>query len=148
MKWTGIEITRLKNLVDEGRTNAEIAADLGRSFLAVLDKKRRLGLCTQQQKLAWNDPKLLAEIIKFKMAGWRQADIAKAYDVSEMSITHVLCRNGFGGFLRIAPKKLRKWSEFELAGLRRYVKKGYSFERICSHFPRRTPEPSDTGYGR
>ena len=138
VKWTGIEITRLKQLVDDGMTVTEIAADLGRSFGGVSDKKRRLGLCTQLPKLSWSDPKLLAEIIKFKMAGWLQADIAKVYDVSEMSITHMLCENGFGGFLRNSPTEQHRWSEFELHGLRKYLRKGYSFERICTYFPRRT----------
>ena len=141
MKWTGIEITRLNNLVDKGRTNAEIAADLGRSRSSVADKKLRLGLAVPR-KLSWSDPKLLAGIIKFKMAGWLQADIAKVYGVGEVSISHVLCENGFGGILRnrqSPAEPLRQWSEFELHGLRKYLRKGYSFERICTYFPRRSP---------
>ena len=141
IRWTNIEIARLKQLVDDGNlTTAEIAADLGRPVAGVTDKKLRLGLCTQHRKLSWSDPRLLAEIIKFKMLGWRHADIAKAYDVHEMCISHMLRRHGFGGFRRATSTEHRRWSEFELAGLRKYVKKDYSFERICAYFPRRTPE--------
>ena len=141
IKWTNTEIARLKQLVDDGNLKtAEIAADLGRSAASISDKKLRLGLCTQHRKFSWSDPGLLAEIIKFKMVGWRHADIAKVYGVHEMCISHMLRRNGFNRFLSVRPTQLRKWSEFELAGLRRDIKKGYSFERICAHLPRRTPE--------
>ena len=142
IKWTDTEIARLKQLVDDGNlTIPEIAADLGRAVSGVADKKRRLGLCTPR-KFSTYCPKVLAGIIKFKMAGWNLTEIAKVYGVGEPRISGILCANGFKHFLCARPQRtqpFRPWSEFELAGLRRDIKKGYSFERICAQRPHRAP---------
>ena len=140
VKWTGIEITRLKQLVDEGKTIAEIAADLDRAVSGVSDKKRRLGLCTPR-KLSTYCPKTLAEILKFKMAGWNLKEIAKAYGSSESRISGILCANGFKHFLWARPQytqPFRPWSELELHRLRQSLRKGYSLDRICTYFPFRS----------
>ena len=142
IKWTNTEIARLKQLVDDGNLKiAEIAADLGRAVSGVTDMKRRLGLCTPRKSSTYC-PKTLAGIIKFKMAGWNLKEIAKVHGLSESRISGILCANGFKHFLWATPQytqPFRPWSEFELAGLRRDIKKGYSFERICAQRPHRAP---------
>ena len=142
IKWTHTEIARLKQLVDDGNlTIAEIAADLGRAIRGVSDKKRRLGLSIPR-RFSTSCPKTLAGIIKFKMAGWNIAEIAKVHGVNPSRISVILCANGFKGFLWARPQRtepFRPWSEFELAGLRRDIKKGYSFEHICAQRLHRTP---------
>ena len=142
IRWTHTEIARLKQLVNDGNlTITEIAADLGRAVAGVSDKKRKLGLCTPR-KLATYCPKTLAGIIKFKMAGWNITEIGKVHGVEQSRISGILCANGFKGFLWVRPQRTqphRPWSEFELAGLRRDIKKGYSFERLCAQRPHRTP---------
>ena len=142
IKWTDTEIARLKQLVNDGNlTIAEIAADLGRAVRGVTDMKRRLGLCTPR-KYSASCPKTLAGIIKFKMAGWNLKEIAKAHGLDLSGISRILCVNGFKHFLWATPQRthpFRHWSEFELAGLRRDIKKGYSFERICAQRPHRAP---------
>ena len=142
IRWTNTEIARLKQLVDDGNlTTTEIAADLDRAVRGVTDKKRRLGLCTPR-KYSTSCPKTLAGIIKFKMAGWNLAEIAKAHGLDPSGISKILCVNGFKHFRWATPQythPFRHWSEFELAGLRRDIKKGYSFERICAQRPHRAP---------
>ena len=142
IRWTDTEVARLKQLVDDGNlTIAEIAADLGRAVRGVSDKKKQLGLCTPR-KYSTYCPKTLAGIIKFKMAGWNIVEIAKVYGVNPSRISGILCASGFKGFLWARPQRIqphRPWSEFELAGLRRDIKKGYSLKRICAQRLHRTP---------
>ena len=138
--WTDAEITQLKRLVNERKTIAQMAAILGRPAPGVRDKKNRLGLCIPP-KLSSDCPKTLAQIIKFKMAGWHTHEVAKVFGSSTPSISRILCDNGFKGVFRAARQKetaCDKWSEWDLIKLRRYCKKGYGIERICTYFRYRT----------
>ena len=141
IKWTHTEITRLKQLVDDGNlTIAEIAADLGRAVAGVSDKKRKLGLCTPR-RFSTSCPKTLAGIIKFKMAGWNLVEIAKVHGVNPSRISGILCANGFKGFLWARPQRaelLRPWSELEVRRLRQSISNGDSFRHICTLFPFRS----------
>ncbi len=141
IKWTDIEIARLRQLVDDGNlTIPEIAADLGRAVSGVADKKRRLGL-SKPRKFSTYCPKTLAEIIKFKMAGWNLKEIAKVHGLSESRISGILCANGFKHFLWARPQctqPFRPWSELELHRLRQCLRKGDSLDYICAFFPFRS----------
>ena len=140
VKWTDIEIARLRQLVDEGKAIAEIAADLGRAVSGVADKKRRLGLCTPR-RFSTYCPKTLAEIIKFKMAGWNLEEIAKVHGLNQSRISGILCANGFKHFLWARPQRtqpFRPWSELDLHRLRQSLRKGDNLDRICTLFPFRS----------
>ena len=106
-----------------------------------VDRKRiQLGI-NPPFKTSVNNPLCVAEFVKFKMAGWSLDKIAKVYGLSEARISAVLCKNGFKNFYWIrdnAPKHCRRWSEMELALLRKSLKKGYSVERIHAELPHRS----------
>ena len=140
-KWTPVEDTVLKQLVSERKKAAEIAKTLGRTADSVNNRKYVLRLQKPQQ-FPEITPLRVAEIVKFKMAGWRHCDIAKVYGISIAEISRILCENGMKGTMRTFPKyqyPRRQWSELGTHRLRECIKKGYSFDRICSYFPHRTP---------
>ena len=141
VKWTPIEDTVLKHLVSERKKVSEIAKILDRSVYSVNNRKNTLGLQKPHQ-FPEITPLCVAEIVKFKMAGWRHVDIAEVHGVSIAEISRILCENGMKGMLRASLKHqhpYRPWSELGAHRLREYLKKDYSFERICMHFPHRTP---------
>ena len=79
--WTDLERKHLTQLVHEGKTNRQIAEILERSLKSITGQRRRLRLITKPHKLNHRDPKLIAQLIKFRMAGWQSKDIAKLFDV-------------------------------------------------------------------
>lgn len=140
--WTDYEIQRLEQLVSEGnRTNAQIAEILGRSMRSVASKRRLLALLTQPKRFRANAPKLVAEVFKFRMAGWSTAEIAKAFGTHQENVTKFIQRIGYSKRFFIKRPRVnlyRYWTEIELHRLRKYLIKGYSVERIHTYFPNRT----------
>ena len=140
-KWQDYEITMLEKLLGQGKKDAEIAEILGRSYDSVVDKKRKLGL-NNRQRLSWKDPKMLAQIVKFRLAGWSVAEIAKIFKVNQSNISKLLKYNGLKRKLPFVYRKRKpsvKWSEFDNYYLRKCCIKQMPFEQICSLFPDRTP---------
>ncbi len=141
-QWTAAEDNTLRKLVAEGKTAADIAKVLtNRTIYAIHNRRGILGI-HRPYKLSPRNPLRIAEVIKFKMAGWTHAEIAKVYCVSPAEVSSVLCSNGMQKFLWIRrkhDKPRRYWSETEVALLRKYLKKGYSLQQICSKFPARSP---------
>lgn len=130
--WTPEAEAELKRLVSEKKTTAQIAKRLGRTKNAVVHKRIALGIETPV-KLSAKNPLHLAEVIKFRMAGWKISEIAEVYGVKQWSVCYLLCQNGFKGRWRVRPKhtqKRKRWSEVELAIFRKSVKKGLSLEEI------------------
>jgi len=139
--WTHYEIKRLKQLVDEGKTNAEIAKVLNRSRYAVTSKRQRLGIVVSPNKLTRKDPQLVAQIIKFKMAEWKTADIAELFDTTADNIRHFLQSLGFSRHfkrVRTLQKPYQLWTDYQIHTLRKYLSKGYPLERIHTYFPSRS----------
>ena len=136
-QWTAREDNLLRKLVAEGKTNSEIANILThRTVSAIYSRKSVLGIL-QPCKFSPRDPHILAQVIKFKMAGWTHVEIAKVFNVDVSSVSYVLCQNGMCKFhwVRGKHKKPRQyWSETEVALLRKYLKKGLSFEQIYLKF--------------
>lgn len=90
--WTIEEETKLKRLVSEKKTTPQIAKILGRTAYAVSNKRIALGI-DALYKLSAKNPLHLAEIIKFRMAGWTLERIAEVYGVDKACVSYVLCQN-------------------------------------------------------
>ena len=140
MKWTKREIARLKRLVDERKTVVEIARLLGRTDASITSMKEKMGIY-RPKPLSPDNPLHVAEVIKFKMAGWSLEAIAKVYRYGVSHVSNMLTMNGIKGFMpgkREFVKPYHYWSEFELHRLRGYCKREYKFDRICRLFPNRS----------
>ena len=145
-EWTPAEDALLKELVGQGKTGAEMADIIGRSTRAVYNRKANLKLYTVY-KFSPRDKALLAQIIKFKMAGWKIEAIASVFGVHAGDVSNVLCENGFKGFLWQRPKRRESyqfWSETEVSLLRMYLARRMSARRmsvdqIAARMPDRTP---------
>ena len=81
IRWTSLEIKRLTQLVHEGKANRQIAEILERSLNSIIGQRRRLRLITKPHKLNHRDPKLIAQVIKFRMAGWQSKEVAEIFGV-------------------------------------------------------------------
>ena len=147
-RWTPLEIDQLLQATADGKTAKEIGVMLGRTHKSVKLKRQRLGVKISP-KVA-NTPLRLAELIKFRMAGWTLKKIAKVYDVQESRICSILCQNGFKGFLtqKGGNSFSTFWTEIELHRLRKlcgyfHENGGFSkhrWEQIARHFPNRTTQ--------
>ena len=138
--WTHAEKTQLKRLVNDRKTAKEIGCILGRTHRSIDRKKRDMGLY-KPMMLSPHNPLHVAEVIKFKMAGWTLSEIAAIYKCSPQHVSRVLTLNGMVGFIRNPENPQRPytcWTEYELHRLRKYCKKGYGLERICTYFPNRS----------
>ena len=139
-KWTEAEITQLKQLVDERKTVNEIAIIMGKTPTSINSTKVRYGI-RKPMLLSHNNPLHLAEVIKFKMAGWTLQEIGKVYGCTDGHVCNMFRKNGMAGFMRISRKPGKPynyWSGYELHSLRTYLRGGYSRERIHRHFPNRS----------
>ena len=138
--WTPAEEAKLKQLISEKKKTPQIAKILGRTEYAVNNKRISLGI-DAPVKLSTKNPLHLAEIIKFRMAGWTLERIAEVYEVDTASVSDVLCQNGFKGRWWVRKKHTKKreiWSEVELALLLKYFKKELSLEEIQLELPHRS----------
>ena len=138
--WTHDEITQLKRLVNERKTVKEIVRIMGRSRSAVDKAKTRYGIY-KPMTLSPHNPLHVAEVIKFKMAGWTLEQIGEVYGFTIAHVSQVLTRNGMVGLMPINNQREKPrhiWSEYELHRLRKYCKKDYSLDRICTYFPNRS----------
>ena len=139
--WTHYEITRLRQLVSEGATSAEIGKILDRSTFSVNSKRQRLRILVKGDILLMHDPKIVAQVLKFKLLGWSNGEVGKAFGIHENNISKFINRIGFTHRFRAARACInpyQRWTDFELHRLRKYLKKGYSLERIHTYYPNRT----------
>ena len=139
--WTDTEIQRLEQLVSEGRTASEIAKVLGRTYASITSRKEILGLKTPK-RFQRDCPKAVAELVKFKMAGWNLEQIGKVVELHHSDISKILCGNGFRNLPRVSRRlsAYRHWDEIEVATLRKMLVKGISLEQIYLKMPYRTPD--------
>ena len=127
IKWTSLERKHLTQLVHDGKTNRQIAEVLERSLNSIVGQRRRLRLITKPHKLNHRDPKLIAQVIKFRMAGWQPKEIAKAFDASYESVKVLLRKTGLSKRFsrkRHLAKPFLQWTDIEMARLR----------KLCGHF--------------
>lgn len=138
--WTATEKTLLRRRCAEGATSEGIARELRRTKSAVDSMKDRLGI-RKRFKMSSRDLPLVASLIKFRMAGWKLADIAEVYNTDLYYVSKVLCESGFGGRWSARPPKCpsyKIWNEIEIAKLRKLLKRGASVREIQCAFPYRS----------
>ena len=147
-KWMPVEDEILRILVAEGLTVSQMTKILvSRTHKSIIFRKKKLGLYTPR-KLSSQNPLHVAEIVKFKMAGWNLKEIAHVYGCSVSRISKVLTDNGIKGFMRGCRKRTnpcsqhtnpcRLWTSVELRCLRACLNSGYCLKRIYSEIPQRT----------
>ena len=131
-EWTPGEDLELKRYVSlGGYTSAEIAEKLRRSKGSVDARKHKLGLA--DIKLSAKNPADVAQILKFRLAGWTQEKIGKVFGVTHAYISEILCSHGFRNFCNNYPKHKRhknSWTDIELSLLRKCLAQGYTTVEI------------------
>ena len=141
VKWLPVEDEILRILVAENLTVSQMTKILSpRTYRAITFRKKKLGLY-KTSKLSSKNPLHVAEIVKFKMAGWRLKEIAHVYECSVSRISTVLTDNGIKQFMRVHRKHENPrlpWTPAELRGLRACMNNGYCLKRISSEMPQRT----------
>lgn len=140
--WTDAEDSRLRRLLTTTElTLSEIATQMNRTEGSIERRKEKLGIRRTPFKLDKLNPIHVAQVIKFKMAGWTQARIADIWGLKNPSqISNVLIHHGLHRFYTCVGKKEQKaWSEVELHLLRKYLMKGMPLTMIYREFPHRSP---------
>ena len=117
-----------------------------RTVTAVAKRRADIGA----KKSVWfsrQNPACVAEVIKFKMAGYPHKEIAKIYNVSIGRVSHLLCKVGLKQFrvCKKMPETTDRWTEVEIVCLRKLCKRihhrGFTrrdWEYIASQFPNRS----------
>lgn len=127
--WTDAETEQLRQYVALGWTDAEIAAELGRSPLAIDRKRERMKLPKIFATSA-SDPGLLAQILEYKDQDWSHERIGAVFGVSVSRISNILTQNGFKGY---GDTRYRRKSERRLL-----VKSGFTLSSEPTYY---TPKP-------
>lgn len=140
--WTSDEDAQLAQLLtDTDKTLSEIGRFLNRSEHAVGRRKERLGLKDARGKLCKNNPVHIAQLVKFKMAGWTHQAIAKVFDTETSYISNLLTANGYMHFcstFQNARKKYSHWTEIEVHRLRKCLERDVPLLQIYRSFPHRS----------
>ena len=146
--WTAADIEKLRVCTEKGMLDSEIANALGRSATAVEHKRTKMNL-RKPYKTSIFEPDTLAQVIKFKMAGWSHERIGKAFGVGVARISNILLRYEFYRFgdcwYHPHGRQIKYWTEIEIHRLRklckRHYKKGFTerdWRYIAYQFPNRT----------
>ena len=139
--WKADEEERLRQLLTEtDKPLTEIAELMDRTVKSIERRKERLKIHRIPFKLEKHNPAHVAEVIKFKMAGWTHEAIAEAFGVKTSSqISHVLITNGYHRFCPVVGEKtLVRWTEGERDVLRECLKKEMGLQAIQEHLPNRS----------
>ncbi|RKU10871.1 hypothetical protein C6503_19495 [Candidatus Poribacteria bacterium] len=129
--WTNAETKQLRQYVELGNlTDAEIAAELGRSLNAIDRKRKRMKLPKIFATSA-SDPELLAKILEYKDQGWSHERIGAVFGVSVSRISNILTQNGFKGY---GDTRYRRKSERRLL-----VKSGFTPSSEPTYYPPKPP---------
>lgn len=140
-KWTPQEDARLKQLLSESRTLKEIGRILNRSEVGVQRRKECLGLKRIPVKFSRHDPADIAQLVKFKMAGWTHERIGNVFGTKTSYISNLLTVNGFKRFCEVRPDRsgsCPRWTELELNTLRKCLQRKTSLLEIYRKLPRRS----------
>ena len=140
-EWTDEDVIYLQELVIARRPVKHIARILGRTYFSVQAKKSAMNF-KKPAILSAKNPSNVAEIVKFRMAGWKLREIARIFRCDVVLILGILKSSGFDRFIKanrqFETEKYRRWDEIDLALMRKYCKKGYSFDFLCAQFPDRS----------
>ena len=140
--WSAADEARLEQLLTTtDKPLSEIARLMDRTEGSIERRKEKLGIRRVSFKLDKLNPSHVAQLIKFKMAGWTQEKIAEAWGIKNPSqISNVLIYHGLHRFYAcVGEKEYRRWREGELDFLWKCIKKRLSREDIYKEFPHRSP---------
>lgn len=141
--WSPAEDARLKRLLTTTEYSlSKIAQLLDRTEQSVQRRKERLHIHRMPFKLDTQNPLHVAEVIKFKMAGWTCKKIAETFDLKNSAqISHLLRKQGLHRFYAQHNRNTswQKWGDVEIHQLRKCLQKKMPFCAICRKFPHRTP---------
>lgn len=141
--WTPAEDARLKRLLTTTELSlSEIAQQLNRTEMSIQRRKERLGIHRKPFKLDTHNPLHVAQIIKFKMAGWTCEKIAEAFGLKNSAqISHLLRKQGLHRFYAQTNNNSswQKWGDVEVHRLRKRLQKKMPYREIYRQFPNRTP---------
>ena len=140
--WTPREDALICELAAKGIPNDDIAKHFPNRTLAAV-KRRRATLGVKPKKwFTHTNLRCVAELVKFRMAGYRQKDIAKLFGVTQRDVSWVLCKAGFKRFQNIHilpdPGTKRYWTELEIHRLRKLLMREVPIKQIYPKFPNRT----------
>ena len=142
VRWTADEDARLAQLLAGEKSLSEIGKLLNRSEGAVERRKERLGLKRVPVKLSKHTPADIAQLVKFKLAGWTHKAIAQIFEVHTSCISNLLIANGFMYFCSVSRNARRShsdWTELEAHRLRKCLKRGnLSLQQIYLEFPHKS----------
>ena len=140
--WTPEEDDIIRKAVADGKRNQDITPLLPhRTPVAVIRRRANLKLGKPLGIFSQNDPATVAQIVKFRLAGWRVKDIEKATGVCRTRLSFLLSRQGIRLPLVLRepnPRKTR-WTALETARLRRCLQHKEPLSLIYEKFPHRTP---------
>ena len=127
--WTPEKDRRLREMVDAGLSNEEIARELGYSPSFIIDKKKSLGLRIKQVA-KWTDESInrLREMVE---AGIKVEEIARALGCSRNAVTHKMSRLGLKSKIRYVPTAPTSWTPEKEQRLREMVAAGASNAEIA-----------------
>ena len=139
--WTAAEDDRLRQLLTETDLPlADIAKRMDRTANSIERRKERLKIHRKPFKLYTTDPAHVAQIVKFKMAGWTHQKIAEAFEFKHFSrISHILLKNGYHRFCVVhSDKTYVRWTEDDREVIRKCLKKRMKLCDIQRHLPNRS----------
>ena len=145
--WTPAENALIRKLVKKGITTEEMAPYFPNRTLWAL-KHQRFSLKIKRGS-PWFSPQnkqCVAELVKFKIAGYSHKQIAALYEVSPQKVSSVLCKAGFSKFRRVIKmpeKKKKRWSDVEIELLRKDLKRGIRGRQLHERHPQRTQRAID-----
>lgn len=141
-RWKPTEDAKIRQLAAEGLTPDAIAIHLPhRTRIAVRFRYTHLRVNPRFDRwFRHNNPACVAEVFKFRMAGYRVSDIADIFDKKPSQVSHILTRNGIKApyVVKMPSTHKDRWSEIEIHALRKMLKRGATLYECGRAFPMRT----------
>ena len=136
--WSAEEEAQLKQLLTKtDKPLSEIAEIMGRTKGSIQRRKEHLGIRRIPVKLDKHNPMHLEQVLKYKAAGWTQAEIAEVYGLKNPAQISSILR--FHGFHRYGDcRHDTQWTELETHRLRKRLEKGTPRTEIYKAFPHRS----------
>ena len=133
--WQDVEIKILEEMVAAGKTDEQIQKRLRHRTAAGIAKKRNdLHLTARVPRLNPKCPKMVAQCVKLKMAGFTHQQIAEMFEVYQTAVANFFKKIGLS-FPKTKRKKhdYKLWTETETTLLRESLKKYWHNQPLDTH---------------
>ena len=140
--WTPEEDARLAKCVADGMMTKDIAPLLpNRGFYAIAKRRARQKLKGASRLFPHDDPATVAQIVKFRMAGWRLADIEAVTRVNRARLSRLVTRTGIKlpPVIRMPATNKNRWTPLEIDRLQSFLEDEIPVETFSVLFANRTP---------